>query len=131
MMVVGDLDYIVIPFPDLLANSLESRSVVDAFLDNLPSVSGHCQHRICFGPALKASIHGYIMPCVQFLNHCEPVWFILSLYRLFGFSKISLMPLGQQFCCEILYINLSCTPLYQQREVADLSLIYHHLGLAS
>eukprot|EP00268_Persea_americana_P055217 TRINITY_DN6401_c0_g2_i1.p1 TRINITY_DN6401_c0_g2~~TRINITY_DN6401_c0_g2_i1.p1 ORF type:complete len:993 (+),score=200.70 TRINITY_DN6401_c0_g2_i1:300-3278(+) len=57
MMVVGDLDDIFIPLPDdLLVNLIESRSVVDAFLDSLPSMfQDNVNIESAFGPALKAA----------------------------------------------------------------------------
>ncbi|XXG44745.1 hypothetical protein AAC387_Pa02g0014 [Persea americana] len=57
MMVVGDLDDIFVPLPDdLLVNLSESRSVVDAFLDSLPSMfQDNVNIESAFGPALKAS----------------------------------------------------------------------------
>ncbi|KAL5979948.1 Protein transport protein Sec24A [Asimina triloba] len=57
MMVVSDLDDIFIPLPDdLLVNLSESRSVVDTFLDSLPSMfqdNGNVES--AFGPALRAA----------------------------------------------------------------------------
>ncbi|KAF6154111.1 hypothetical protein GIB67_009811 [Kingdonia uniflora] len=57
MMVVSDINDIFIPLPDdLLVNLSESRSVVDVFLDSLPSMfqdNGNVES--AFGPALKAS----------------------------------------------------------------------------
>ncbi|KAF8395779.1 hypothetical protein HHK36_019730 [Tetracentron sinense] len=57
MMVVSDLDNIFVPLPDdLLVNLSESRSVVDVFLDSLPSMfhdNGNVES--AFGPALKAA----------------------------------------------------------------------------
>lgn len=57
MMVVSDLDDIFIPLPDdLLVNLSESRTVVDAFLDSLPSMfhdNGNVES--AFGPALKSA----------------------------------------------------------------------------
>ncbi|CAI9785694.1 unnamed protein product [Fraxinus pennsylvanica] len=57
MMVVTDLDDIFIPLPDdLLVNLSESRPVVDAFLDSLPSMfEGNMNVESAFGPALKAA----------------------------------------------------------------------------
>ncbi|CAA3029180.1 transport Sec24-like At3g07100 [Olea europaea subsp. europaea] len=57
MMVVSDLDDIFIPLPDdLLVNLSESRNVVDAFLDSLPSMfEGNMNVESAFGPALKAA----------------------------------------------------------------------------
>ncbi|XP_068650337.1 protein transport protein SEC24 A-like [Aristolochia californica] len=57
MMVVSDLDDIFVPLPDdLLVNLSESRSVVDAFLDSLPSLfQDNVNIESAFGPALKAS----------------------------------------------------------------------------
>ncbi|CAI9781212.1 unnamed protein product [Fraxinus pennsylvanica] len=57
MMVVSDLDDIFIPLPDdLLVNLSESRNVVDAFLDSLPSMfKGSMNVESAFGPALKAA----------------------------------------------------------------------------
>ncbi|KAL7151477.1 hypothetical protein ABFS83_04G034000 [Erythranthe nasuta] len=57
MMVVSDLDDIFIPLPDdLLVNLSESRSVVEAFLDSLPSMfQNNMNVESAFGPALKAA----------------------------------------------------------------------------
>ncbi|PIN18446.1 Vesicle coat complex COPII, subunit SEC24/subunit SFB2 [Handroanthus impetiginosus] len=57
MMVVSDLDDIFVPLPDdLLVNLSESRSVVEAFLDSLPSMfQGNMNVESAFGPALKAA----------------------------------------------------------------------------
>ncbi|XAR61156.1 hypothetical protein NMG60_11034782 [Bertholletia excelsa] len=57
MMVVSDLDDIFVPLPDdLLVNLSESRSVVDAFLDSLPSMfQDNVNVESAFGPALKAA----------------------------------------------------------------------------
>ncbi|GFP81973.1 protein transport protein sec24-like at3g07100 [Phtheirospermum japonicum] len=57
MMVVSDLDDVFVPLPDdLLVNLSESRSVVDAFLDSLPSMfEDNMNVESAFGPALKAA----------------------------------------------------------------------------
>ncbi|WCJ29921.1 Sec23/Sec24 protein transport family protein [Euphorbia peplus] len=57
MMVVSDLDDIFVPLPDdLLVNLSESRSVVEAFLDSLPSMfQDNMNVESAFGPALKAA----------------------------------------------------------------------------
>uniref|UniRef100_A0A2P2ISP6 Protein transport protein Sec24-like At3g07100 n=1 Tax=Rhizophora mucronata TaxID=61149 RepID=A0A2P2ISP6_RHIMU len=57
MMVVSDLDDIFIPLPDdLLVNLSESRNVVEAFLDSLPSMFQHSMNlESAFGSALKAA----------------------------------------------------------------------------
>lgn len=57
MMVVSDLDDIFVPLPDdLLVNLSESRAVVDAFLDSLPSMfQDNVNVESAFGPALKAA----------------------------------------------------------------------------
>ncbi|XAR58583.1 hypothetical protein NMG60_11014050 [Bertholletia excelsa] len=57
MMVVSDLDDIFVPLPDdLLVNLSESRSVVDAFLDSLPSMfQDNVNVESAFGPAFKAA----------------------------------------------------------------------------
>ncbi|KAI3449692.1 hypothetical protein Pfo_006357 [Paulownia fortunei] len=57
MMVVSDLDDIFVPLPDdLLVNLSESRSVVEAFLDSLPSMFlENVNVESAFGPALKAA----------------------------------------------------------------------------
>ncbi|CAK9179356.1 unnamed protein product, partial [Ilex paraguariensis] len=57
MMVVSDLDDIFVPLPDdLLVNLSESRNVVDAFLDSLPSMfQDNVNVESAFGPALKAA----------------------------------------------------------------------------
>jgi protein transport protein SEC24 len=57
MMVVSDLDDIFLPLPDdLLVNLSESRSVVETFLDSLPSMfQDNVNVESAFGPALKAA----------------------------------------------------------------------------
>ncbi|KAK6911289.1 Zinc finger, Sec23/Sec24-type [Dillenia turbinata] len=57
MMVVSDLEDIFVPLPDdLLVNLSESRNVVDAFLDSLPSMFQNTANvESSFGPALKAA----------------------------------------------------------------------------
>lgn len=57
MMVVSDLDDIFVPLPDdLLVNLSESRGVVEAFLDSLPSMfQDNYNVESAFGPALKAA----------------------------------------------------------------------------
>uniref|UniRef100_A0A2N9EJV9 Uncharacterized protein n=1 Tax=Fagus sylvatica TaxID=28930 RepID=A0A2N9EJV9_FAGSY len=57
MMVVSDLDDIFVPLPDdLLVNLSESRSVVETFLDSLPSMfQDNVNVESAFGPALKAA----------------------------------------------------------------------------
>lgn len=57
MMVVSDLDDIFVPLPDdLLVNLSESRSVIDAFLDSLPSMfQDNVNVESAFGPAVKAA----------------------------------------------------------------------------
>ncbi|GER24875.1 transport protein Sec24 [Striga asiatica] len=56
MMVVSDLDDIFVPLPDdLLVNLSESRGVIEAFLDSLPSMfQENMNVESAFGPALKA-----------------------------------------------------------------------------
>ncbi|GER50437.1 transport protein Sec24 [Striga asiatica] len=56
MMVVSDLDDIFVPLPDdLLVNLSESRGVIEAFLDSLPSMfQENMDVESAFGPALKA-----------------------------------------------------------------------------
>ncbi|CAJ1870450.1 unnamed protein product [Sphenostylis stenocarpa] len=57
MLVVSDLDDIFIPLPDdLLVNLSESRSVVESFLDCLPTMfQDNVNLESAFGPALKAA----------------------------------------------------------------------------
>ncbi|CAH9115403.1 unnamed protein product [Cuscuta epithymum] len=57
MMVVSDLEDTFVPLPDdLLVNLSESRAVVDAFLDCLPSMfEENVNVESAFGPALKAA----------------------------------------------------------------------------
>ncbi|XP_014495797.1 protein transport protein Sec24-like At3g07100 isoform X2 [Vigna radiata var. radiata] len=57
MLVVSDLDDIFIPLPDdLLVNLSESRSVVETFLDSLPTMfHDNVNLESAFGPALKAA----------------------------------------------------------------------------
>ena len=63
MMVVTDLDDIFVPLPDdLLVNLSESRSVVDVFLDSLPSMfQDNVNMESAFGPAIKAAF--MVMVC--------------------------------------------------------------------
>ena len=71
MMVVSDLDDIFVPLPDdLLVNLSESRSVVEAFLDSLPSMfQDNLNVESALGPAVKAAL--MLMVCGFF-----PVSFI-------------------------------------------------------
>lgn len=64
MMVVADLDDPFLPLPDdLLVNLSESRVVVDALLDSLPSLfEKNISIESALGPALKATF--MIMVCV-------------------------------------------------------------------
>ena len=81
MMAVGDLDDIFVPLPeDLLVNLSESRSVVDAFLDSLPSMfQDYVNIESAFRPALKeAFIYGYGMPYIQFRDFCKADQLIVS-----------------------------------------------------
>ncbi|KAL8130239.1 hypothetical protein V2J09_019394 [Rumex salicifolius] len=57
MMVVSDVDDIFVPLPDdLLVNLADSRSVIDTFLDSLPSMFRDTMNvESAFGPALKAA----------------------------------------------------------------------------
>ncbi|XP_070051424.1 protein transport protein SEC24 A-like [Nicotiana tomentosiformis] len=57
MMVMSDLEDVFVPLPDdLLVNLSESRTVVDAFLDSLPSMfQDNVNVESAFGPALKAA----------------------------------------------------------------------------
>ncbi|XP_071722992.1 protein transport protein SEC24 A-like [Rutidosis leptorrhynchoides] len=57
MMVVSDLDDMFLPLPDdLLVNLSESKSVVETFLDSLPSMfQDNVNLESAFGPALKAA----------------------------------------------------------------------------
>ncbi|KAM7274132.1 hypothetical protein ACFE04_028796 [Oxalis oulophora] len=57
MMVVSDLDDMFLPLPDdLLVNLSESRSVVETFLDSLPSMfQDNVNLESAFGPALKSA----------------------------------------------------------------------------
>ena len=60
---VSDLDDVFVPLPDdLLVNLSESRSVVDVFLDSLPSMfQDNVNVESAFGPALKAAF--LVMVC--------------------------------------------------------------------
>lgn len=64
MMVVSDLDDIFVPLPDdLLVNLSESKSVVETFLDSLPSMfQDNLNVESAFGPALKAAY--MVMVCM-------------------------------------------------------------------
>lgn len=66
MMVVSDLDDIFVPLPDdLLVNLSESRTVVESFLDSLPSMfQENVNVESAFGPALKAAF----MVMVRYLH---------------------------------------------------------------
>ncbi|XP_047330207.1 protein transport protein Sec24-like At3g07100 [Impatiens glandulifera] len=57
MLAVSDLDDIFVPLPDdLLVNLSESRTVIDAFLDSLPSMfENNFNVESALGPALKAA----------------------------------------------------------------------------
>jgi protein transport protein SEC24 len=58
MMVVAELDDPFLPMPDdLLVNLSESRAVVEALLDSLPSMfQNNVNVESALGPALKASL---------------------------------------------------------------------------
>lgn len=73
-MVVSDLDDIFVPLPDdLLVNLSESRSVVETFLDSLPSMfQDNVNLESAFGPALKAAF--MVMVC----NFFQPALFWTS-----------------------------------------------------
>lgn len=66
MMVISDLDDVFVPLPDdLLVNLSESRNVVEAFLDSLPSMfQDNMNVESAFGPALKAAFT--VMVCSVF-----------------------------------------------------------------
>ena len=70
MMVVSDLDDIFVPLPDdLLVNLSESKPVVEAFLDSLPSMfQDNMNMESALGPAVKATF--MVMVCYSFS------WFI-------------------------------------------------------
>lgn len=74
-MVISDLDDIFIPLPDdLLVNLSESRDVVEAFLDSLPSMFQDSMNvESAFGPALKAAF--MVMVC-----------FLVTLFSFFLYS---------------------------------------------
>lgn len=96
-MVVSDLDDVFVPLPDdLLVNLSESRSVVDVFLDSLPSMfQDNINVESAFGPALKASL--MLMVGIFFLlTQIEPCMFEInqSLLIYFTLSVSSVM-----FCC--------------------------------
>uniref|UniRef100_A0A453A8G1 Protein transport protein Sec24-like n=1 Tax=Aegilops tauschii subsp. strangulata TaxID=200361 RepID=A0A453A8G1_AEGTS len=57
MMVVADLDDVFLPLPDdLLVNLVDSRHVVESFLDNLPNMfQDNVNVESALGPALKAA----------------------------------------------------------------------------
>ncbi|XP_037475163.1 protein transport protein Sec24-like At3g07100 [Triticum dicoccoides] len=57
MMVVADLDDVFLPLPDdLLVNLVDSRRVVESFLDNLPNMfQDNVNVESALGPALKAA----------------------------------------------------------------------------
>ncbi|XP_047095080.1 protein transport protein Sec24-like At3g07100 [Lolium rigidum] len=57
MMVVADLDDVFLPLPeDLLVNLVDSRQVVESFLDSLPSMfDDNANVESALGPALKAA----------------------------------------------------------------------------
>lgn len=78
MMVVSDLEDMFVPLPDdLLVNLSESRSVVDAFLDSLPSMfQDNVNVESAFGPALKAA---YMIMVSSFS--------FLSIFSIFALKK--------------------------------------------
>ena len=57
MMVVADLDDVFLPLPDdLLVNLVDSRHVVESFLDSLPNMfHDNVNVESALGPALKAA----------------------------------------------------------------------------
>lgn len=80
-MVVSDLDDIFVPLPDdLLVNLSESRSVVETFLDSLPSMfQENVNIESAFGPALKAAF--MVMVCNLFQLDCFELM-VFSEYKL-------------------------------------------------
>lgn len=81
MMVVSDLEDIFVPLPDdLLVNLSESRSVVDAFLDSLPSMfQDNVNVESAFGPALKAA---YMIMVGSFSGRLIFIFTIFALTKL-------------------------------------------------
>lgn len=84
MMVVSDLDDVFVPLPDdLLVNLSESRTVVESFLDSLPSMfQDNVNVESAFGPALKAAF--MVMVCYLHLfliSHHFIFVFLLLLYE--------------------------------------------------
>ncbi|PHT56249.1 Protein transport protein-like [Capsicum baccatum] len=69
MMVMSDLEDVFVPLPDdLLVNLSESRAVVDAFLDSLPSMfQDNMNVESAFGPALKTAF--MVMVTLQELDN--------------------------------------------------------------
>lgn len=67
MMVVSDLDDMFVPLPDdLLVNLSESRSVVEALVDSLPSMfQDNVNVESAFGPALKAAFMIMASSCLH------------------------------------------------------------------
>jgi protein transport protein SEC24 len=57
MMVVADLDDVFLPLPDdLLVNLVDSRHIVESFLDSLPNMfHDNVNVESALGPALKAA----------------------------------------------------------------------------
>jgi protein transport protein SEC24 len=68
MMVVADLEDPFLPLPDdLLVNLSESRTVVEALLDSLPSMfENNLNIESALGPALKATF--MVMVCCSHRN---------------------------------------------------------------
>jgi hypothetical protein len=77
MMVVADLDDVFLPLPDdLLVNLVDSRHVVESFLDSLPSMfQDNVNVESALGPALKAAF--MVMVCYLFS----------SIHIIFGFDN--------------------------------------------
>jgi hypothetical protein len=88
MMVVADLDDVFLPLPDdLLVNLVDSRHVVESFLDSLPNMfHDNVNVESALGPALKAAF----MVMVWFLFLCYS-YFIRCVnyhYRLIFCNKL-------------------------------------------
>jgi hypothetical protein len=72
MMVVADLDDIFLPLPDdLLVNLVDSREVIESFLDSLPNMfHDNANVESALGPALKAAFMVMVRSLIIYYEVC-------------------------------------------------------------
>lgn len=69
MMVIADLEELFIPIPDeLLVNLSESRDVIDALLDGLPSIHENTRNvESALGPAIRVAFKLMVRSFLSFI----------------------------------------------------------------